>query len=109
MRIQQVLDSGIAMVFDECLAYPATEKQAADSMRLSMRWARRSRDAHGEVVFGIVQGGVYPELRAESVEALQRIGFEGYAIGSLAVGEPRRRSASRCSKRRNCPRCIRVT
>ena len=89
MRIQQVLDSDIAMVFDECLAYPATEKQAADSMRLSMRWARRSRDAHGGVVFGIVQGGVYPELRAESVEALLKIGFEGYAIGGLAVGEPK--------------------
>jgi queuine tRNA-ribosyltransferase len=77
------------MVFDECLAYPATEKEAADSMRLSIRWARRSRDAHGGVVFGIVQGGVYPELRAESAEALQRIGFEGYAIGGLAVGEPK--------------------
>ena len=96
------------MVFDECLAYPATEKQAADSMRPSMRWARRSRDAHGGVVFGIVQGGVYPELRAESVEALQRIGFEGYAIGGSRSAS-RRRSASRCSKRRNCPRCIRVT
>jgi queuine tRNA-ribosyltransferase len=89
MRIQRVLDSDIAMVFDECLAYPATEKQAAESMRLSMRWARRSRDAHDGVVFGIVQGGVFPELRAESVEALTRIGFQGYAIGGLAVGEPK--------------------
>jgi queuine tRNA-ribosyltransferase len=88
MRIQQVLKSDIAMVFDECLAYPATEQQAADSMRLSMRWARRSRDAHDGVVFGIVQGGVYPELRAESMEKLLEIGFEGYAIGGLAVGEP---------------------
>ena len=88
MRIQKILNSDIAMVFDECLAYPATEKQAADSMRLSMRWARRSRDAHDGVVFGIVQGGVYPELRAESVAKLVEIGFEGYAIGGLAVGEP---------------------
>jgi queuine tRNA-ribosyltransferase len=89
MKIQKVLNSDIAMVFDECLAYPATEKQAADSMRLSMRWARRSRDSHAGVVFGIVQGGVYPELRAESVDSLQKIGFEGYAIGGLAVGEPK--------------------
>jgi queuine tRNA-ribosyltransferase len=89
MRIQQVLNSDIAMVFDECLAYPATEKQAADSMRLSMRWARRSRDAHDGVVFGIVQGGVYPQLRAESVDALRGIGFDGYALGGLAVGEPK--------------------
>jgi len=89
MRIQQVLNSDIAMVFDECLAYPATEQQAADSMRLSMRWARRSRDAHDGVVFGIVQGGVYPELRAESLDALRGIGFDGYALGGLAVGEPK--------------------
>jgi queuine tRNA-ribosyltransferase len=88
MRIQRVLNSDIAMVFDECLAYPASESEAADSMRLSMRWARRSRDAHDGVVFGIVQGGVYPGLRAESVEKLVEIGFEGYAIGGLAVGEP---------------------
>jgi queuine tRNA-ribosyltransferase len=89
MRIQKVLNSDIAMVFDECLAYPATEKQAAESMRMSMRWARRSRDSHDGVVFGIVQGGVYPDLRAESVDALKRIGFDGYAIGGLAVGEPK--------------------
>jgi queuine tRNA-ribosyltransferase len=89
MRIQQVLNSDIAMAFDECLAYPATEKAAADSMRLSMRWAQRSRDARKGVLFGIVQGGVYPELRAESVAALVDIGFEGYAIGGLAVGEPK--------------------
>jgi queuine tRNA-ribosyltransferase len=89
MRIQKVLDSDIAMVFDECLAFPASEKAAADSMRLSMRWARRSRDAHDGVVFGIVQGGVYPELREESVQALKSIGFDGYAIGGLAVGEPK--------------------
>jgi queuine tRNA-ribosyltransferase len=89
MRIQKVLDSDIAMAFDECLAYPASEKKAAESMRLSMRWARRSRDSHDGVVFGIVQGGVYPQLREESVQALKSIGFDGYAIGGLAVGEPK--------------------
>jgi queuine tRNA-ribosyltransferase len=90
MRIQMVLNSDIAMVFDECLAYPATEQQAADSMRLSMRWAARSRKAwtSENALFGIVQGGVYPALRAESVEKLVEIGFDGYAIGGLAVGEP---------------------
>jgi queuine tRNA-ribosyltransferase len=90
MRIQRVLNSDIAMVFDECLAYPATEPQAADSMRLSMRWAARSRKAwtSENALFGIVQGGVYPALRAESVEKLVEIGFDGYAIGGLAVGEP---------------------
>jgi queuine tRNA-ribosyltransferase len=89
MRIQRVLNSDIAMVFDECLAYPAAEQAAADSMRLSMRWARRSRDCFDGVLFGIVQGGVYPALREESVAALKRIGFDGYAIGGLAVGEPK--------------------
>ena len=89
MRIQAVLDSDIAMVFDECLAYPASEKKAAESMRLSLRWARRSRDSHDGVVFGIVQGGVYPQLREESVAELKKIGFDGYAIGGLAVGEPK--------------------
>jgi queuine tRNA-ribosyltransferase len=90
MRIQQVLNSDIAMVFDECTAYPATEKQAADSMRLSMRWAKRSRAAwQGEnALFGIVQGGVYQNLRDESLDELKAIGFDGYAIGGLAVGEP---------------------
>ena len=90
MRIQMVLNSDIAMVFDECLAYPATEPQAAESMRLSMRWAARSRKAwtSDNALFGIVQGGVYPHLRAESVQKLVEIGFDGYAIGGLAVGEP---------------------
>jgi queuine tRNA-ribosyltransferase len=88
MRIQQVLNSDIAMAFDECTAYPATEKQAADSMRLSMRWARRSRDSFKGVLFGIVQGGVYANLRDESLDELKAIGFDGYAIGGLAVGEP---------------------
>ena len=90
MRIQKALNSDIAMVFDECLAYPASEKQAAESMRLSMRWAGRSKKVweSENALFGIVQGGVYPELRAESLEALTAIGFDGYAIGGLAVGEP---------------------
>jgi queuine tRNA-ribosyltransferase len=91
MRIQQVLNSDIAMAFDECLAYPATEKAAAESMRLSMRWAQRSKRAWkgDNALFGIVQGGVYAGLRRESVEELARIGFDGYAIGGLAVGEPK--------------------
>jgi queuine tRNA-ribosyltransferase len=91
MRIQQVLNSDIAMAFDECLAYPASEKAAADSMRLSMRWAARSRNAFrgSNALFGIVQGGVYPGLRAESVAELVKIGFDGYAVGGLAVGEPK--------------------
>jgi queuine tRNA-ribosyltransferase len=90
MRIQEVLDSDVAMVFDECTPYPATEKEAADSMRLSMRWARRSRDSFAKknLLFGIVQGGVYEPLRDESLDALKGIGFDGYAIGGLAVGEP---------------------
>jgi queuine tRNA-ribosyltransferase len=91
MRIQKTLDSDIAMVFDECLAYPASEKQAADSMRLSMRWAERSKKSWDSenALFGIVQGGVYPELRRESVDQLKSIAFDGYAIGGLAVGEPK--------------------
>jgi queuine tRNA-ribosyltransferase len=90
MRIQQVLDSDIAMAFDECTPYPATEAQAAESMRLSMRWAERSRNAwnSGNALFGIVQGGVYEALRDESLEALKPLEFDGYAIGGLAVGEP---------------------
>jgi queuine tRNA-ribosyltransferase len=91
MHIQQVLDSDIAMVFDECTPYPATEDDAASSMRLSMRWAERSRRAWQgtNALFGIVQGGVYPQLRAASARALLDIGFDGYAIGGLAVGEPK--------------------
>jgi queuine tRNA-ribosyltransferase len=90
MRIQQVLNSDIAMVFDECTAYPATEKEAAASMRLSMRWAKRSKAAWQgpNALFGIVQGGVYEKLRDESLGELTAIGFDGYAIGGLAVGEP---------------------
>ncbi len=91
MRIQVVLNSDIAMVFDECTAYPATQQQAADSMRLSMRWARRSRDAFdsANALFGIVQGGMYESLRDESLEKLVDIGFDGYAVGGLSVGEPK--------------------
>lgn len=93
MRIQRTLDSDIAMIFDECTPYPATEKQARDSMELSLRWAARSRRAFDQLgnpnsLFGIVQGGVYPDLRTRSAEALVGIGFDGYAIGGLAVGEP---------------------
>jgi len=90
MRIQQVLNSDIAMAFDECTPYPATEAEARQSMELSMRWAARSKKAWrgANALFGIVQGGVYPALRAKSVEQLVEIGFDGYAIGGLAVGEP---------------------
>jgi queuine tRNA-ribosyltransferase len=93
MKIQQVLDSDVVMIFDECTPYPATEDVARRSMELSLRWARRSRDAHDELgndaaLFGIVQGGVYPDLRKRSLDGLVGIGFDGYAIGGLAVGEP---------------------
>jgi queuine tRNA-ribosyltransferase len=90
MRIQQVLNSDIAMVFDECTAYPATEAQARESMHLSMRWAARSRESFKgpNALFGIVQGGMYEALRDESLAKLKSIGFEGYAIGGLSVGEP---------------------
>ena len=90
MRIQMTLDSDIAMAFDECTAYPASEAEAAASMRLSMRWARRSRAAFrsSNALFGIVQGGMYERLREESLHELVDIGFEGYAVGGLAVGEP---------------------
>src|SRR5947207_11852493 len=85
MRIQQVLASDIAMVFDECTPYPATEAEAQESMELSMRWAARSKSAWkgADALFGIVQGGVHPQLRAASVQRLVDIGFDGYAIGGL--------------------------
>jgi queuine tRNA-ribosyltransferase len=91
MRIQMALDSDIAMAFDECTAYPASESAAAASMRLSMRWAKRSRQSFDSpnALFGIVQGGMYEALRDESLGALQDIGFDGYAIGGLSVGEPK--------------------
>ena len=91
MEIQRQLGSDIVMCFDECPALPAGEKRVADSMELSMRWAKRSRDAFGDrpghALFGIQQGGVTQELRAQSAEALRAIEFDGYAIGGLAVGE----------------------
>ena len=91
MRIQQVLDSDVAMVFDECTPYPATEAQAQASMQLSMRWAERSkRSFQGRnLLFGIVQGGVYESLREASLARLVELQFDGYAIGGLAVGEPK--------------------
>lgn len=91
MEIQRLLGSDIVMAFDECPALPASDARLSESMRLSMRWAQRSRDAFGDrpgyALFGIMQGGLNPELRAESAEALCGIGFDGYAIGGLAVGE----------------------
>ena len=97
MAVQRALGSDIVMIFDECTPHPATEEQARRSMELSLRWARRSRDAHDApgdegsgnpaALFGIVQGGMYPEMRAESLAGLSAIGFDGYAIGGLSVGE----------------------
>ena len=90
MRIQRSLDSDIAMVFDECTAYPATLDEAHDSMRLSLRWAERSKKAFEgstNALFGIVQGGMYENLRDQSLEGLVRMGFHGYAIGGVSVGE----------------------
>ncbi|MCL7466014.1 tRNA guanosine(34) transglycosylase Tgt [Phaeovulum sp. NW3] len=91
MEIQKLLGSDIVMAFDECPALPATDEEVAKSMRLSMRWAQRSRDAFGDrpgyALFGIMQGGVTRDLREESATALKQIGFDGYAIGGLAVGE----------------------
>jgi queuine tRNA-ribosyltransferase len=93
MRIQRVLASDIAMSFDECTPYPATEDQARSSMELSMRWALRGFREYYQseppgTLFGIVQGGVHADLRLESLAALEEIGFAGLAIGGLAVGEP---------------------
>jgi queuine tRNA-ribosyltransferase len=93
MRIQRVLDSDIAMIFDECTPYSATERQVRDSMELSLRWAERSRCAFDDLrnpnsLFGIVQGGTYPKWREASARGLLQIGFDGYAVGGLAVGEP---------------------
>ena len=91
MEIQALLGSDIHMVLDECTPFPATEKEAETSMELSTRWAKRSkagfREAPGRALFGIVQGSVYPHLRERSAAALQQIGFPGYAVGGLAVGE----------------------
>jgi queuine tRNA-ribosyltransferase len=91
VEIQHLLDATITMVLDECTQFPATPAQAEESMRLSMRWAQQSRDAFrprdGYGLFGIAQGSVYPELRAQSAHALTSIGFDGYAVGGLAIGE----------------------
>jgi queuine tRNA-ribosyltransferase len=92
MQVQRDLGADIVMIFDECTPYPATVQEAADSMRLSLRWAERSKQAHGDnlsALFGIIQGGMYEALRQESIDGLVNIGFDGYAIGGLSVGEPK--------------------
>ena len=92
MQIQRDLGSDVVMIFDECTPYPATEAEAERSMQLSLRWAQRSKEAHGDnpaALFGIIQGGMYPELRKRSLTALAEIGFDGYAVGGLSVGEPK--------------------
>jgi len=98
IQVQHDLNADVTMIFDECTPYPATESAARESMALSLRWAARSRahfdelrtldPARGEAIFGIVQGGIYPQLRVESLTGLTEIGFDGYAVGGLAVGEP---------------------
>lgn len=92
MRIQRSLNADVVMIFDECTPFPASEREAADSMRLSLRWAERSRAAHAgnpNALFGIVQGGMYESIRDESLAGLTAMGFDGYAIGGLSVGEPK--------------------
>jgi len=98
MEVQHDLNSEVTMIFDECTPYPASETEALESMQLSLRWAGRCRQrfdelraqdaARGDALFGIVQGGIYPELREASLGGLEEIGFDGYAVGGLAVGEP---------------------
>ena len=91
MAVQRALGADIVMIFDECTPYPADQPLAEASMQRSLRWAQRSREAHGDspaALFGIVQGGMYPELRRASLEGLVPLGFDGYAIGGLSVGEP---------------------
>ncbi len=90
--MQHILGADIVMIFDECTAYPATVEQARKSTEVSLRWAEKSKIAHGNssaALFGIVQGGMYPELRAYSLQKLQELDFDGYAIGGLSVGEPK--------------------
>ena len=92
MQVQRDLGSDIVMIFDECTPYPAEEKEVRESMELSLRWAKRSKTAHGDnpsALFGIVQGGMFPHLREISLNGLTDIGFDGYAIGGLSVGEPK--------------------
>ena len=93
IEVQHAFGSDIIMVFDECTPYPATREQARESMELSMRWAGRCKEAHGEhesALFGIVQGGMYGDLREESLAGLVELGFDGYALGGLSVGEPKK-------------------
>ncbi|WP_220270463.1 tRNA guanosine(34) transglycosylase Tgt [Halomonas sp. DQ26W] len=92
LAVQRSLGSDVVMIFDECTPYPATEQEAALSMERSLRWAKRSHEAHGDspsALFGIIQGGMYPELRRRSLDGLLEIGFDGLAIGGLSVGEPK--------------------
>ncbi len=92
MEVQRSLNSDVVMIFDECTPYPATHQESKESMELSLRWAQRSKDAHGDspnALFGIVQGGMYEDLREVSVSGLKSIDFDGYAIGGLSVGEPK--------------------
>jgi len=92
MEVQRSLNSDIVMIFDECTPYPASHKESKDSMELSLRWAQRSKDAHGDspnALFGIVQGGMYEDLREVSIAGLKAVEFDGYAIGGLSVGEPK--------------------
>ncbi len=92
IQVQRDLGSDVVMIFDECTPYPATEEQADKSMQLSLRWAERSKNAHADnpsALFGIVQGGMYENLRDKSLAGLEDIGFDGYAIGGLSVGEPK--------------------
>ncbi len=92
IAVQHALDADVVMVFDECTPWPASEEQVRASMELSLRWAARSKQAHGDhgaALFGIVQGGMYEELRAQSLAGLKEIGFDGYAVGGLSVGEPK--------------------
>lgn len=92
IQVQHELGSDIIMIFDECTPYPATHDEANDSMQLSLRWAQRCKNAHGDndsALFGIIQGGMYEDLRQESLDALVAMDFDGYAIGGLSVGEPK--------------------
>ncbi|MBJ2134934.1 tRNA guanosine(34) transglycosylase Tgt [Paraglaciecola chathamensis] len=92
MQVQRDLGSDIVMIFDECTPHPATESEAHQSMELSLRWAKRSKAEHGDnpsALFGIIQGGMYEGLRDVSLQGLEEIGFDGYAIGGLSVGEPK--------------------
>ena len=111
MEIQHLLGATITMALDECTPFPATDEQAAQSMRLSMRWAAQSKEAFvprpGYALFGIVQGSVYPALRVASAARAAEIGFDGYAVGGLAVGEGQERDV-RGAGRARCRCCRRI-